>query len=293
MVRFRTGLAVALVAVALTACAGNDSPHASDAPKTATTQAGHEDEIKLVFNDEGIVVEPPFDRSERRWTREQAAAAIRRNAFFNTRTPRVWFGTFQGQPAWLAIETGLRVAPSLGPVQRGFHLAVFADGETPARALSGVVESGGDPEPVNVAPERHAYTGRIHVTFVTPSGGAIGGSLAKWMLEPAIGVHPKQSVEAAKRRSQSTSTYLSGDGRVYFGLFTGLDSAGAMHTRTPAWMVLATGYTSRIDGGPCCNHAPVTLQHPMPTFGAAAFADDLTRPWASAKLTASGHPLVY
>jgi hypothetical protein len=265
-VRFVVAL---LVAASLAACGG---------------VAKRDDALKVVFNDEGIVVEPPLAGVQRQWTRGEAIAAIKKVDFFTAATPRVWFGTYQGQSAWLAIESGLRVAPSHGRGGRGFHVGVFADGVRPAKALSGLAESGGEPAPVNVAPPRHAYTGRLHVTFVTPSGGAIGGSLAKWMMEPAPWAHSLQSVEDAKRRTGSTSANPGGKRqRVFFGLFTGLDDSGAMHHRTKAWM--AIGYHVRLVA--YGSHEPGP---PKYGFGMAAFGDDLTQPWVSGQLTSAGVP---
>ncbi|HVT76219.1 MAG TPA: hypothetical protein VHD87_04250 [Acidimicrobiales bacterium] len=284
MSRLRLIAAAVVMVTVLGACAGDSSPTA--APRSTSTStslpAGY---LHVVFNDEQIVVEPAPDGVRARWTAAEALAAVEQNGFFREGRTRVWFGSYAGQPAWLAITDGLVVAPSLGQPTRGYRVAVFADGVSPPRILSGVAETGGDPV-VDVAPPRRRYTGRLHVTFLTPTGGAVGDSLGKWMMEPATGIHPRLPLGEARRRAHTANAH------VYFGLFTGLDDAGTNHTRAPAWMVFATGYTTRVDGGPCCQHTPITFKRPVPTFSVSVFSDDPEHPWSSGRLSAGGHPLV-
>ncbi|MEY2473188.1 MAG: hypothetical protein QOK28_2517 [Actinomycetota bacterium] len=239
-----------------------------------------------MFDHEQIVMTPAFEHQPRAWARDQARAAVRQAPLFKGTSPRVWFGNYEGAPAWLAITDGLTLAPSMGAPTRGYQVAAFADGELPARALSGVAQTGGEAPKPNAAPKRHRYNGRLHVSFVIPSGGPVGGSLAEWMMQPAIGVHPKLTLTEAKRRSRLPS------GRVYFGLFTGLDDTGTMHNRTPAWMDFGTGYMSRLSNGPCCNRTPETFAHPVSTFGASVISDTPTNAWESGTFSGGGHPLV-
>jgi hypothetical protein len=280
--------------LAASACAGDDAPRETTTP-TISTALRSTSFVRVVFNDEGIVVEPPPDGAEPQWTREQALAVIRAHAFFDEGSVRAWFGSYQGQLGWLAIARGLTVAPSRGPAGPGYHVAVFADGESPARALSGVAETGGDPPRVNVGPPRHKYNGRLHVTFVTPTGGPIGGSVAKWMMEPAPWATPWLSLEDAARQARALPIGRMQDGdHLYFGLFTGLDNTGILRERHLGWMIFGTGYATEMPGGPCCDHTIHTYAEPQPMFGARVMSDDHGRgPWFSGVVTAGGHPLVY
>jgi hypothetical protein len=269
--------------LSLAACAGDSAPSAK--PATTTTVATQADDLRYVFDHEQIVMTPAFDHQPRVWTRDQARAAVRQAPLFKGTSPQVWFGNYAGGPAWLAIADGLDLAPSMGPPTRGYQVAAFADGELPARTLSGVAQTGAEAPKPNAAPKLHRYNGRLHVSFVVPSGGPVGGSLAEWMMQPAIGVHPKLTLAEAKQGSRVPG------GRVYFGLFTGLDDTGTMHNRTPAWMAFATGYMTHLDNGPCCGPLP-TFAHPVPTFGASVISDTSTKEWESGTISAGGHPFV-
>jgi hypothetical protein len=227
----------------------------------------------VVFNHNGEIVEPPPEGAAAKWSAHEAKSVI------TSRSPegrtRVWFGSYHGGAAWLAITDGTR---------RGYRFGVFADGESPAHLLSGSISGRGAAPAVNAAPQPRKYNGRLHVTFVTRSGGAVGGSLAKWMMEPAPWAHPRQSIDEATRRSEGTSADPGGTSkRVYFGLFTGLDNTGAMHVRTKAWVVLAR-HVRLVAYGPTKNRTPQF------GYGVTAFSDDLTQPWVTGQLSSAGQP---
>jgi hypothetical protein len=225
--------------------------------------------ITVVFNHAGEVVEPPLDGVNPRFTHKQALDAITKGQLQGH--TRVWFGSYQGKPAWLAVTTGVPFAHGLAASKRGYTFGVFADGDGPS--LAGAQVSGaGDPPAVNVAPPRRAYNGRLHVTFITPGVGATASAIPKWKMEPAPkGTVPRQSVVEAQRRSQSPAASVgTTNARVYFGWFTGLDSAGQLHANTPAWVVVATK-----------------------TRRATAFADDLTQPWVSQSVVLRRDTVVY
>src|SRR5689334_6915098 len=99
-----------------------------------------------------------------------------------------------------------------------------------AVSVLGVAACRGNPAPV-VTP---AYTGRLHVTFV---------SKANWNMAPAsrktVAI---QSRSDAERRAHASATELRAASiRVYFGVFTGRDALGGMHDQTPAWLVVGAG----------------------------------------------------
>jgi hypothetical protein len=228
--------------------------------------------ITVVFNHSGEVIEPPLEGIKRVWTHKHALAVITKGQS-DGRT-RAWFGSYQGKPAWLAITDNASVAIP-GPQKnggKGYWFRVVADGVTPVKVISSQVYAYGKPPAVNVAPPRRAYNERLHVTFITPGVGATASLPTKWKMEPAPnGTMPRQSLAEAQLRSQSpTASVGTPHVRVYFGWFTGLDRAGALHANAPAWVVVATT-----------------------TRRATAFADDLTQPWVSARVTLRPHTAVY
>jgi hypothetical protein len=116
---------------------------------------------------------------------------------------------------------------------------------------------------------RPEYTGRLHVTYTN--------SVWQVAVAPAD-TKPRQSVADAKRRAHSAAAELGGKStRVYFGLFTGADSGGGVHDRTPAWLVVGT-------------HTKVGKTY---QYGVIVFSDDLTQPWVSTRLTTAAEPVVY
>jgi len=82
---------VAIAVAMLTACSTDTTPT-----------------ISVVFNHSGEVIEPPLDGVRRVWTHKHALAAITKGQL-DGRT-RVWFGSYQGQPAWLAVTDNASVA---------------------------------------------------------------------------------------------------------------------------------------------------------------------------------------
>ncbi|HVV37080.1 MAG TPA: hypothetical protein VHC63_10795 [Acidimicrobiales bacterium] len=229
--------------------------------------------IRVVFNHDGEVVEPPIASVARRWTHKQALAAVTHE--FPDGTTQVWFGSYQGKPAWLAIT-----------VARGYTFGVYADGETPLHLLSGQIVARGKPPVVNAAPARRTYDGRLHVTFVTAGPGAIGATPSRWMVEPAPArVHPIQARAVAEQRAHTAVVNLvDANTRVYFGLFTGIDNAGGSHAKTPAWLVIGS-HLRLLSEGP---GSP-----PDYGYGVTAFSDDLTQPWVSGRIQLVQRPFAY
>jgi hypothetical protein len=230
--------------------------------------------LTLVYNHFGFVMEPaPVGSAPPRWSHKQALAAITKGDPDGDKT-RTWFGYYQGHPAWLAITNNALLAipaPPGAPVPaRGHRIAVFADGETPVREITEVDGAGIAPVP-NIAPRRAPYDGRLHLTYITAGAAEVAATTSKWMVEPAPkDVRPTLSVEDAIKRSRAASVNQvdAKATRVYFGLFTGLDSLGGLHAKTPGWLVVGT----------------------LPEFGYAvtAFSDDLTQPWVSRRVTSEG-----
>ncbi|HVT76220.1 MAG TPA: hypothetical protein VHD87_04255, partial [Acidimicrobiales bacterium] len=241
--------------------------------------------IRVVFNHDGEVVEPPTASVAPRWTHKQALAAVTHE--FPDGTTQVWFGSYQGKPAWLAITESTAIAiPGTHTAGRGYTFGVYADGETPLHLLGGQIVARGKPPVVNAAPARRTYDGRLHVTFVTAGPGAIGATPSRWMVEPApAGVHPIQARAVAGERAHTAVVNLvDANTRVYFGLFTGIDNAGASHAKTPAWLVVGSHLRLLSEG-------PGSL--PDYGYGVTAFSDDLTQPWVSDRLQLVQRPFAY
>lgn len=214
-----------------------------------------------------------------RWSHKQALAVITKGDPDGGKT-HAWFGYYQGHPGWLAITNDAHLAIPGGAASvpaRGHRIAAVADGEVPVREFVEVDAAGKAPPP-NIAPHRTKYNARLHVTYITPGAAEVASTPGKWMVEPAPrSAKPGMSAAAARTRSHATvvDQVDARSTRVYFGLFTGRDLAGAVRAKAPAWLVV--GRRVRVN-----SQAPGST--PEFAYAVTAFSDDLTQPWVSGRL---------
>jgi len=274
-VRLRSLALVALLLAALSACSANNK-----------TQL-----LTTIYNHRGFTMEPaPLGSPPPKWSQSDALATIRKGDPDGSKT-HAWFGYYQGKPAWLAITNGAQLAipaPAGASVPtRGFRLAVFADGVIPAQLLTEVDAAGTAPRPNVLPPRPKRYDGRLHVTYITPGVAQVAATPQKWMIEPA----PRRTRPLMARVDAEARSHAIGvnqvdarSTRVYFGLFTGQDVPGAVHGRTPAWLVVGTHLRILSEG-------PGKL--PQFGYGVTAFSDDITQPWVSGRVQLVEPPLAY